>query len=265
MPYALVTGGGAGIGRGIAQALARRGVNVALCGRRPQPLQHVAAEIEALGVAALVAPADLSDPAQRVALLAGVRAAWGPLDILVNNAGLLAGGALHAQPASQVAQAIAINLLAPIELTRLAWADLQTQRGRLIFIGSSMSFVPQPFAALYAAGKMGLRGFAEALRYEAEPAGVQILMAYPPGVRTAMTAGMAAASGVPGFHLDAPEAAGERIVQALYKGQREVAWGVGEQALRRLFALAPGLVRRGLHTQRHRWQRMMSARPPQDA
>ena len=81
----------------------------------------------------------------------------------------------------------------------------------------------------------------------------------------AMTAGMAAASGVPGFHLDAPEAAGERIVQALYKGQREVAWGVGEQALRRLFALAPGLVRRGLHTQRHRWQRMMSARPPQDA
>lgn len=256
--YALITGGGAGIGRGIALALARRGVNVALCGRRTRPLQRVAAEAEALGVATLAVPSDVTEAAARAELLAAVRAAWGPLDILVNNAGVLAGGALAMQTSSQVAQALLTNLLAPIELTRLAWPDLQAQRGRLIFIGSSLSFVPQPFATLYTASKMGLRGFVEALRYEAEPSGVQIMMAYPPAVRTAMTAGMAAAAGASGYRLLAPEAAGEHIVRALFRGQGEVAWGLAEQTLRRLFTLAPGLVRRGLTSQRWRWQRMMS-------
>ena len=187
---ALVTGGGSGIGRGIALALARRGVHLALVGRRVAPLAAVAAEAAALGVYAVPMAVDITGPMAGQTVVAATCATFGRLDILVNNAGVLAGGALRNQTATTVANAVATNLAAPMELTRLALPHLARQQGAVVLVGSTMSHVPMPYATLYSATKAGLAAFGAALRYEAAGLGVHVLTVYPPGTATALTEDM---------------------------------------------------------------------------
>jgi 3-oxoacyl-[acyl-carrier protein] reductase len=84
---ALVTGGGRGIGRAIAIALAGEGANLTVCARTPSEIEAVAAEIEALGRKALAISADVTDAAQVQHLVERTQAAFGGIDILINNAG----------------------------------------------------------------------------------------------------------------------------------------------------------------------------------
>src|SRR5579863_3647945 len=84
---ALVTGAGSGIGKASALALAREGFAVVLAGRRAEPLEKAAGEIEAAGGKALAVPTDIADPAQVKALFAKAKATFGRLDVLFNNAG----------------------------------------------------------------------------------------------------------------------------------------------------------------------------------
>ena len=84
---ALVTGGGTGIGRATALELARTGARIAICGRRPEPLEAVRAEIEAAGGDCLAVPADVREPEQVEALVERTVERFGAIDVLVNNAG----------------------------------------------------------------------------------------------------------------------------------------------------------------------------------
>jgi citronellol/citronellal dehydrogenase len=84
---ALVTGGGTGIGRATALELAATGAAVVACGRRPEPLAAVRAEIEAGGGACLDVPADLREPEQVTRVIDAALERFGPIDVLVNNAG----------------------------------------------------------------------------------------------------------------------------------------------------------------------------------
>lgn len=254
---ALITGGGTGIGRGIALALARRGLHLALVGRRAAPLQEVAAEAMALGSQVLVLPADLTVAAARHTVYACTQDALGPVHLLVNNAGLLAGGALATQHPNAVEQVVATNLTAALELTRFALPDLAATQGAVVLVGSTMSYVPMPYASLYAATKAGLAAFGEALRYEVAPWGVQVLVVAPPATKTAMLQERAARAGFRGLPLADPAAVGARIVQALEAGQQEAVWGAGERLLVRLHRLAPGLVRWGLGKAAGRFAGMM--------
>ena len=83
---ALITGGGSGIGRGLALALAAHGCNVAVMGRRAEPLAAAADDIRALGVQAAAISADVRDPAAVEQAVAQAAELAGRLDILVNNA-----------------------------------------------------------------------------------------------------------------------------------------------------------------------------------
>ncbi|HET9213721.1 MAG TPA: SDR family oxidoreductase [Gaiellaceae bacterium] len=87
MTVALVTGGGTGVGRATVLELARAGAAVAICGRRPEPLEAVRAEVEALGGECLAVPADVREPEAVERLVDAVLDRFGRVDVLVNNAG----------------------------------------------------------------------------------------------------------------------------------------------------------------------------------
>src|SRR5665213_3993157 len=82
---ALVTGAGTGVGRAVATALAKAGYSVVLAGRRKEPLDAVAAEINAIGSQALAVPTDVSKRESILALFATVKSTFGRLDVLFNN------------------------------------------------------------------------------------------------------------------------------------------------------------------------------------
>jgi short-subunit dehydrogenase len=236
---------------------------VAVSGRRLVPLGAVASEITALGGRAVALPCDLAVAGERAGLVERVHAALGPLDLLVNNAGVLMGGDLASLAPSEIERAIAVNLTAPIELTRRALPDLAARRGAVVLVASRAGQVALPSASLYTATKTGLRAFGEALRYELEPAGVRLLIAYPPGTDTAMVRGILRAAGRPAgsstLGLAAPEAVGERIVAALLAGRPVVEWWDLERVVLLLARLAPWLPRVLLRRHRDRLARLLAA------
>jgi citronellol/citronellal dehydrogenase len=136
---AIVTGGGTGIGRATAHELARTGAAVAICGRRPEPLETVRTDLEAAGREVLAMPCDVREPDQVEAFLDAVDERFGRVDVLVNNA-----GGQFAAPLEQIAlkglRAVQrLNLDAPWELTRqvaLRWM-IPARRGFVCFLGFS--------------------------------------------------------------------------------------------------------------------------------
>ena len=85
---AIVTGAGTGVGKAIAKALLAEGFKVALIGRRREPLEAAAKELDATGANTLILPADVGDPVAVAGVFDQVKAQWGRLDLLVNNAGI---------------------------------------------------------------------------------------------------------------------------------------------------------------------------------
>jgi citronellol/citronellal dehydrogenase len=164
---ALVTGGGTGIGRGAARALAASGARLAICGRRPEPLEEVRAELEAEGCECLALPADIREPDEVDRLVGSVRERLGPIDLLVNNA----GGQFSA-PAEEISgngwRAVhRLNLDGNWDLTsRVARESMIPSRGGLIvFVG----FSPRrgiPHFAHASAARAALENLASGLALE---------------------------------------------------------------------------------------------------
>jgi short-subunit dehydrogenase len=246
MPIALVTGGGTGIGRQIALALARRGYDVAVAGRRIEPLATVVDELRTLGVRGVAIQADVTDAAERQALCDQVRTELGPLDVLVNNAAVLAAGAIEALPSDELERAIGTNLTAPLDLTRRMLADLSERRGTVVMVASGAANLPFPYLSLYSGTKAALAMCGEALRPELRARGVRLLTAYPPFTATSMTAGLAEAAQAPWLRAMTPERVGEQIVRALVAGRQRYYCAWADWALAQTARCTPGLVRRVL-------------------
>ena len=158
---ALVTGAGTGIGRAAALALLRDGYRVALAGRRRERLEETAAESGA-GERALVAPADVTDPASVKALFAATVAAFGRLDVLFNNAGRGAPPVpLEDITDEQWQQVVDVNLTGMFLCIREAFRVMKSQDprgGRIINNGSISAHAPRPHSAPYTATKHAVTG-----------------------------------------------------------------------------------------------------------
>jgi citronellol/citronellal dehydrogenase len=136
---AIVTGGGTGIGRATARELARTGARVAICGRRPEPLEDVRAELEAAGRDVLAVPTDVREPDQVEAFLDAVEERLGPVDVLVNNAGGQFAAPLEDIELKGMRAVHRLNVDAPWNLTnRVAqrWM-IPRRRGFVCFLGFS--------------------------------------------------------------------------------------------------------------------------------
>jgi short-subunit dehydrogenase len=162
---ALVTGASRGIGPVLAEALARRGVNLVLAARNQGELQAVAEKLRAHGVRVVAVPTDLADRPQLHALVARAVLELGRIDILVNNAGLEQICRFDRLSESDADQFIEVNLSAPIQLSRLVLPGmLERGVGRIINIASVAGLGPAAFGETYGATKAGLLGFTRSLR-----------------------------------------------------------------------------------------------------
>ncbi|MGX6448949.1 SDR family NAD(P)-dependent oxidoreductase [Patulibacter sp. S7RM1-6] len=210
----LLTGATGGLGHAIARALHARGAALVLTGRRVEVLEPLAHELGATAVGADLALAD------DVARLGAEHA---DVDVVVHNAAVPASGPLAEYTPEQIDRAVQVNLRAPIVLTRLllpGWRE--RRRGHVVFISSMSAKAPTADASLYAATKLGLRGFAQGLRPELRPQGIGVSSVFPGFVRDA---GMFADTGVtlpPGVGTSAPEEVAAGVVRAIERNRGEV-------------------------------------------
>jgi short-subunit dehydrogenase len=174
---ALVTGASSGIGQALAVRLVAAGARVFAAGRDEQALAAVS------GATRLVA--DLVEPSAPERLARQVLGEAGRIDLLVNNAGAGGIGALAEQSPAVVDQLLAVNLQAPIQLTRAVLPGmLDRGRGRLVFVTSIAGRLGVREEAVYAAAKAGLDVFAESLRFEVAPRGIGVTVVVPGVVDT---------------------------------------------------------------------------------
>lgn len=174
---AILTGASSGIGAATARLLAREGASLVLNARREERLGEVARETGARAVAG-----DVTRPEVRARLL---EAAGGRVDLLVNNAGYPQPG-----PAEEVSEADAryqmeVNFFAPAELMRAVLPGMRAARhGRIVNVSSIAGRFGYPLFGWYCASKHALEGFCDALRIEARPFGIHVVLVEPGPVDT---------------------------------------------------------------------------------
>jgi short-subunit dehydrogenase len=180
----LLTGGSRGIGPLIAEALAERGANIALAARSESGLQDVAKRLSELGTEVVVMPIDLRESAQRERLVTDVQRKFGKIDVLVNNAGLETEGIYVELPWTSIRETVEVNLIAPMDLTRLVLLKmLERNAGHIVNIASIAAKSGAPYAAAYSGTKAGMAEWTRALRLELANTGVHFSTIFPGYVR----------------------------------------------------------------------------------
>ena len=167
---ALITGGGTGIGRAAALALAKGGYSVVITGRRKEPLDKTAADIAKLGAKALTLAADVGKPGDVDALFAKTKETFGRLDVLFNNAGMGAPAVpLEDLTFEKWQQVVDVNLNGVFLCTQAAFRIMKDQNprgGRIINNGSISAHAPRPNSAPYTSTKHAVTGLTKAASLE---------------------------------------------------------------------------------------------------
>ncbi|HEX6958419.1 MAG TPA: SDR family NAD(P)-dependent oxidoreductase [Ferrovibrio sp.] len=217
----LVTGGTSGIGLALAHELIGKGARVFVSGRRQAMLDAALRELKsASGIAA-----DVATPDGRARMLQGAMQALGGLDILVNNAGGVRAGRLEKTAEAEIEAMIAVDLLAPILLTRAALPMLRAGGdAAVVNVASGIALIGAPFYATYTAAKAGLARFGEALRRELKGEGIHVLTAYPGATETPMMASNRAGPDL-GFSREPAAAVAGAIVAGIEADAFEVIRG----------------------------------------
>jgi NAD(P)-dependent dehydrogenase (short-subunit alcohol dehydrogenase family) len=193
---ALVTGGGTGIGEATVRRFAAEGAKVVVTGRRPGPIEAVAADVGGRAVAG-----DTSDPAHARTAVAAAVDGFGGLDVVVAAAGIDPGGAVGETDDASWGQTLAVNLTGPMVLVRAALPALLVRgRGSVVFVSSVNGLASAPGSAAYDASKAGLLGLTRSLAIDYGPRGVRVNAVCPGWVETPMADrdmdGLAAARGI---------------------------------------------------------------------
>jgi short-subunit dehydrogenase len=210
----LLTGASGGIGNAIARAVAARGAQLVLTGRRQEVLEPLAAELGATPLAC-----DLAERDQLERLISEA----GEVDVLIANAAHPASGVFTEFDQEKIDKLLEVNLRAPMALARaLAPPMIARRRGHMVFISSLSGKAAAPASAVYSATKFGLRGFALGAREDLRPHGVGVSVVLPGFISDA---GMFAEAGVElpkGVGTRSPEEVARGVVQAIDRNRAEV-------------------------------------------
>ena len=210
---ALVTGGGRGIGAGIARELAAAGMRVAVSARSADQVEEVAREIDGLAVTA-----DVSKREDVERMVAEVERGLGPVDLLVANAGVATweSAAWENEP-DEWWHVLEVNVLGVYLCCRAVIPGMiERGRGRIVITGSGASYLPGSRSTAYSSSKAAVGRFGETLAAQLEPHGIPVFVFSPGLVRTEMTEDA--------FPADAPWTPPElapRLVRELASGRAD--------------------------------------------
>ncbi|MFL6375105.1 MAG: SDR family oxidoreductase [Pyrinomonadaceae bacterium] len=219
-----ISGGGSGIGLAFAKRFIERGNTVIICGRRAEVLADVKQQHPEIQTHVC----DLAEPSAREKMAEWLITEFPDLNIVVNNAGIQRSVDLTQEgDFSRVHTEIAINLEAPIHLSRLLYAQLAGQeKAAILNVTSGLSFMPLVNVPVYCATKAALHSFTLSLRRQLEETSVEVIEIIPPAVDTDLQA-----PGLHTFGVNVDEFADD-IFLGLERGQQEVAYGTALQASR---------------------------------
>ena len=180
---AIVTGGGSGIGKGIAKAFADEGCSVVIAARNSDRLDAAAAELSNGGGTVISIPTDVTSEEQMISLFAKTMDQFGKLDVLVNNSGAFDGGPVEELTMEQWQKVIDVNVTGPFLGSREAFKIMKKQGGgRIINIGSIAAQKPRPRSSPYTTSKHAVWGLTQSLALEGRDHGIAVSALHPGNV-----------------------------------------------------------------------------------
>ena len=181
----LITGGGSGIGRGLAEAFHRLGNQVIIAGRGRKTLDETTGANPGMKSVTL----DVSDPKSIQSFAAQVTKDYPPLNVLINNAGMMRPENLleTSNDLSAAEKTVTTNLLGPIRLTAALLPSLRKQpRATIMTVSSGLAFVPFAMTPTYCATKAAIHSYTQSLRYQLKATKVDVIELIPPYVQTTL-------------------------------------------------------------------------------
>ena len=177
----LITGGGSGIGRGLAEALHALGNHVIIAGRRRQVLEETTAANPGMKSATL----NIEDAASIRDFAVQIEKEYPSLNVVIQNAGIMRPENLKSQNLADAEAIITTNLLGPIRLTSLLLPLLQKQpHATVMTVSSGLAFVPLALTPSYCATKAAIHSYTQSLRHQLRDTKVEVLELIPPYVQT---------------------------------------------------------------------------------
>lgn len=182
----LITGGGSGIGRGLAEEFHKLGNQVVIAGRRRQVLEETAAANPGMKFATL----DIEDAGSIRAFAAQVTKDFPALNVLINMAGIMRAEKLLTPNLADVEAIVATNLLGPIRVTAALMPQLEKQaQATIMNVTSGLAFLPLAMTPTYCATKAAMHSYTLSLRYQLKATKIEVLELIPPYVATDLMSG----------------------------------------------------------------------------
>lgn len=217
---ALITGAGKGIGKAIALALAKEGVNVILIARTQEEIDNVAAKATALRVKALAITADVANMDSVNTAVTKALSEFGTIDILINNAGIAAFGKFLEMEPTDWERIIQVNLMGTYYTTRAVLPNMiERQTGDIINISSTAGLNGNAVTSAYSASKFAVLGLTDSLMQEVRKHNIRVTALTPSTVATDMARDLKITDGNPDKVMQAEDMA-ELIVAQLKLNRR---------------------------------------------
>ena len=185
---ALITGGGRGLGKAVAVALANEGVNVGITGRNEESLKTTVAELEKLGVKAAYSVFDVEKMAQVEQGVASIASQLGGIDILINNAGVGDFGSFEDMPVETWVKVMKVNLFGVYYVAKATLPYLkQNKEGDIVNVASTAGLKGAPNMSAYCASKAAVISLSQSLMAELRKFNIRVITLTPSTIATDMS------------------------------------------------------------------------------